>query len=132
MPEDALLDRIILIDAERASVKARGEELLEERLKIEAILLDQFGESGTESIKKPTGTIFLRRQLWAKAKDGDKVRALAALKKAKMKEFISEGFNTNQISAYAREAEKNGEELPKAFLVGFDVNEKFEIRTRRK
>lgn len=129
--DGALLSKFLELDTEKRELKEQLERATRERGAVEAELLEAFAEEGIDSIKKDGRTVYLHRQLWAKAKDGDRERAVAILRKCRLQEYIREDFNTQQVSAFAREHDKEGTSLPKHFDTGFDVSEVFSIRTRK-
>ena len=56
-------------------------------------------------------TIYIHNQVWAKAKDGDKDAVTKVLKRCGLKDYVSETYNTNSLSAYVRERIADGRPL---------------------
>ena len=75
-------------------------------------------------------TIYLHRQKWAKAKEGDREAVVAALKEEGLTEFLSENYNTSTLSAFVREADRDGEELPERLTETLDIDIVTSIRGR--
>lgn len=107
---------------------------------LEPLLLEQMTEEGIQSVKVNGLTLYLKRQLWAGAADGNYDAACDALIAEGLAEFVQRRFNTNTVSAYVRELEKafadNGgsfEEfrLPGALDGAISVAEKFTIGSRK-
>jgi len=120
----------------RALEKARtaaAEEIKEEADKLERDLLEEWIEFGQQSIKTTDGqTVFLRRQLWAKVEPGvDRREVLDGLVAAGHPEFVSENFNSSTVSAWLRELDKNGEEIPAELRGKLGTSEVFNLRVRK-
>ena len=120
-------------DARKQALKRELNQLNKELNELEPELLESFAEEGVESIKVDGRIVFLHRQIWAQVVGGACNRPLAveALKRAGLSDFVSENFNSNQLSAYMRELERNGEPLPEEFDGILEANEKFSLRTRK-
>ena len=69
---------------------------------LEDVILGHFEESSIAKLTMTGVTLYVHRQLWAHARDGDKQRAVRALQVAGMDEFVT--FNTQSVSALFREA----------------------------
>ncbi len=76
-------------------------------------------------------TVYVERKLWAKAKDGDKPSVCKALKRCRLGDYVEETFNTNSLSAYVRELDREGRQMPPSLVAVLDVSEVFKLRTRR-
>lgn len=93
--------------------------------------LEYFGQNGVQSLKLNGMTLYVNRQLWAHAKDGDFVAGCLALKEAGLGDFVAERFNVQSLSAWVRERDRNGEPLPEAFKDRIEVSEVFRLGARR-
>lgn len=94
-------------------VRAKGEEL--RRLEESLISELQDNEMDSLPLNLPSGkkmTLYIHRQKWAKARGGDRDAVVSALRAEGLTEFVSENYNTNTLSAYVREQDKNGETIP--------------------
>jgi hypothetical protein len=120
----ALEERRRQLETEIDAVKAEAAEL-------EQRLLPQFEQSGVERLSIDGRTIYLERKLWAKARDGDKAAVCCALKRARLGDYVEETFNTNSLSAYVRELDREGRPLPPSLETVLDISEVFHLRTRR-
>ena len=125
-----ILNRIVEIDKERRSLGERDKELADERSRLEQQLLDDFQQNGIQSIRANGATVYLERKLWARP-NAPRDKVAAALRDAGLDEYVKEDFNTNSISAYARELDETGEELPPELQEVLTVNEVFKVKTRR-
>ncbi len=109
------------LDKRLATVKA-------EMGTLEEIILEEFENLGVSSMRCGDTTVHLRRQLWARAKDGDKDTVCEVLRDLEMGDMVSETFNTNTLSAWVRERDKAGEEIPAALKDVLAITEEFSIR----
>ena len=140
MPETTTLDLAQLCDsfAELAVERSEHESNLDtvkgKMDELSKLILQRMQETGISRLRssKHERTIFLRRQLWAKAKEGDKEAAMGALREAGLGDMIYETFNTNTLSKYIRdlanEQEADLPTLPPELAVGVEVSEKFDVR----
>lgn len=109
--------------------------------KVEKQLLEQFQQSGLESLKVDGVNLHLRRDVYASAW-GEKAGLVEALKQTDFAPLIEESFNHNALSSWVRDnARKDGRELsnlsPKEIIEAqpsecrevLKVSEKFSIRS---
>lgn len=86
--------------------EAKKVELAKLKEKLEAQeqrILDNLSRSGTSRVTVDGRTFYVRIERWARAKDGDKERAIAVLKSNGHEELVSEGFNVQTVSSLVRE-----------------------------
>jgi len=76
--------------------------------------------------------VYVERKLWAKAKDGDKPAVCKALKRCRLGDYVEETFNTNSLSAYVRELDREGKPLSPALASVLDVSEVFKTQNQEK
>lgn len=130
-PEQQRALRFTEIEHERRTLEDRLKVLKKEKAKLEPQILADF-EAGKVQNSRVNGLlIYLHRQLWASAKDGDRARACAALKAAGLGDYVEEGFNSSSLSAWVREQDATGQELPKELQETLNVSEVFSVRTRQ-
>lgn len=138
-----------LLDRQRRYARLANEkdslEMRLDQIKAEMGALQDPILEGMISIEQPRThiegrTIHIYRQIWASAKDGDKVAATAALEEVGLGEYVERGFNTNKISALFREWDRAEadevltpqDEAIRAKLLGsFQVAEKFSLRANK-
>ena len=129
------LQRFAELAESKRALETSLEKVKEELSQLETGLLQEFEEDGVPSVKlnRPDGTmtIYLHRQLWAGAIEGDYPRACRALVNAGLEELVQTRFNTNQVSAAIREMTKKGEPIPTMLSENLSIAEKFSLRTRR-
>jgi hypothetical protein len=125
------LKRFVALEERRRQLEAEVDSIKAETAELEQRLLPQFEQSGTERIAIDGRTVYVERKLWAKAKDGDKSSVCKALKRCRLGDYVEETFNTNSLSAYVRELDREGKPLSTALAAVLDVSEVFKLRTRR-
>jgi len=125
------LKRFVALEERRKQLEAEVETIKAESSELEVRLLPQFEQSGTERIAIDGRTVYVERKLWAKAKDGDKPSVCKALKRCRLGDYVEETFNTNSLSAYVRELDREGKQLSPALAMVLDISEVFKLRTRR-
>lgn len=127
---DAMRQYVTLRNAlavQEAEAKATKDQMaiLEEQI------LSNLAREGVGSVKVLGTTLFIRTQRWARAKEGDKERAIAALREVGLGDFVAEGFNTQTVSAWLREQVRDEIDIPEAFTDAFDTTETFKLGTRK-
>ena len=125
------LKRFVALEEQRRQLEAEVDTIKAEAAELEGRLLPQFEQSGTERIAIDGRTVYVERKLWAKAKDGDKPAVCKALKRARLGDYVEETFNTNSLSAYVRELDREERPLPPSLREVLEVSEVYKLRTRR-
>ncbi len=125
------LRRFVALEERRRQLEAEIETVKAQTSELEQALLPQFEQSGMERVSIDGRTVYIERKLWAKAKDGDKPAVCKALKRCRLGDYVEETFNTNSLSAYVRELDREGRPLPPSLATVLDVSEVFKLRTRR-
>jgi len=125
------LKRFVALEERRRQLEAEVDTLKAEAAELEQRLLPQFEQEGFEKITVDGRTVYVERRLWAKAKDGDKAAVCKALKRARLGDYVEETFNTNSLSAYVRELDREDRALPPSLREVLEVSEVFKLRTRR-
>lgn len=126
------VNKLVELTLQKRELETRAKELAREIAEVEESLLEQFGEAGISSVRAEGGTVSLSRQLWATCADGDYSRACAALEAAGLSEFVQNRFNSNTLSAYFRELDRDGRPIPKALEGAIDVAERFTLRVTKR
>jgi hypothetical protein len=125
------LKRFVALEERRRQLEAEIDAIKAEAAQLEESLLPQFEQTGLEKVSIDGRTVYIERKLWAKAKDGDKAAVCKALKRAHLGDYVEETFNTNSLSAYVRELDREGRPLPPSLREVLEVSEVFKLRTRR-
>lgn len=140
-----LVNRFIELEEMRKSREGEIDEIKKEVAELEPQIMERFENAGMQSMKSKQGTvIYVRRDLWAGAKEGADVLLLEALKSVGLGDMVKEKVNTQTLSAYIREQEKEQfganvaakpEEiigvLPEGLREAVNITEKFSLRTRK-
>ena len=125
------LKRFIALEERRRQLETEIDIVRSEAAQLEQLLLPEFERNGLEKVSFDGRTVYLERKLWAKAKDGNKAAVCKALKRAHLGDFVEETFNTNSLSAYVRELDREDRPLPPSLRDVVEISEVFKLRTRR-
>lgn len=106
----AELKEFVALEDEKAGIKTRL-KAIESRLgQLDESLTRQFVEDGIQSTSIDGRTVYLHRDIYASAKDGDKEAVVVALKACDLSQYISEDYNANSLKAFVREMVREAEE----------------------
>lgn len=125
------LKRFVALEERRRQLETEVDSIKAEAAELEGRLLPQFEQSGMERVAIDGRTVYVERKLWAKAKDGDKPSVCKALKRCRLGDYVEETYNTNSLSAYVRELDREGRQMPPSLVAVLEVSEVFKLRTRR-
>jgi hypothetical protein len=125
------LKRFVALDERRHELEAEIDTIKAEAAELEQRLLPEFERSGMERVSIDGRTVYIERKLWAKAKAGDRAAVCKALKRCRLGDYVEETFNTNSLSAYVRELDREERQMPPTLAAVLDVSEVFKLRTRR-
>lgn len=127
-----LLERFLKADDTVKALEKQLDDAKKKRTQADERLRAAFERDGVANIKATDGrTVYLQRQLWARAKDGNRVAVTEALVTVGLDDLVQPGFNVNQLSAYVRELDAAGEVVPPALADVIDVTETFALRVRK-
>jgi predicted nuclease with TOPRIM domain len=139
-----LVNEFIELDEQRKGKEGEVEKIKERMAELEPEIMKRFENAGMQSMKSKMGrTIYIRRELWASAAEGAEVLLLETLKAIGLGDMVKEKINTQTLSAYVREVEKdsfNGQAvdpvelikvLPDQLQPALKVTQKFSLRTRK-
>ena len=140
-----LVNEFIELEEQRKGKEGEIDKIKERLAELEPVLLERFEHAGMQSMKSQQGTvIYVRRDLWAGAKEGEEVGLLVALKEVGLGDMVKEKVNTQTLSAYVREEERDQfgssvkatpEEivgvLPAALRNVLAVTERYSLRTKK-
>lgn len=105
MSDDELISYAIELDKRKRDLSDELEPIESKLKAMQDRLVDIFEKTGNQSVSRLGMTMYLKRELWIYSGD-DKVAATAALRAAKLGDFVKEDFNVQSISAYGRELER--------------------------
>jgi DNA-binding ferritin-like protein len=140
-----LVNEYIDLEDQRKGKEGEIDKIKERLAELEPQIMERFENAGMQSMKSKQGTvIYIRRDLWAGAKEGADVLLLEALKSVGLGDMVKEKVNTQTLSAYVREQEKEQfgatvtatpEEilgvLPEGLRGAVHITERFSLRTKR-
>lgn len=118
--------------AESARKKAIEESLENSKrllAEMEQSILDQFSESGVNSVKVDGTTIYMQKNTWASARDGNQDAVCSALRSMGYESLVKTAVNAQALSSLIRDFEREGG-IPDDLRQVINVTEKFSIRTR--
>lgn len=128
IPFAAVLAQFVDYSKEKRSLEKRLAVVKAEMETLEGIVLREFESLGVSSMKCGDTTVHLRRQIWARAKGGDKEAVCSVLQELGMGDMVSETFNTNTLSAWVREQEREEKPIPDALQDVIEITEEFSVR----
>lgn len=112
-------------EAEAEDYKKQANDLQDE-------LLEQFAEEGVRKISVDGVTTYLHRVLWAKVEEGaSREQVVEGLKACGFGQFVSETYNTQTVSAWLRDLEREKEPLPEELQGVLTGTEVFTLRNRK-
>lgn len=140
-----LVNEFIELDEQRKGKEGEIDKIKERMSELEPLIMERFENAGMQSMKSTQGTvIYVRRDLWAGAKEGAEVLLLESLKAVGLGDMVKEKVNTQTLSAYVREQEKEQfgsnvsakpddiiQVLPEGLREAVNITEKFSLRTRK-
>lgn len=121
------------LEAELNEVKKELDEIGGEN----GYLLDQMIQAGVEKLNVNGRTLYIHRQLWAGAVDGDYDAACDGLEEAGLGDYVQRRFNVHSLSAYFRERYNEDdviepeEIIPEPLKGKVSLIEKVKIRSRK-
>ena len=137
MSIESTLARFITLRKDKSDTAVMAREIQDEINDIEPVLLAHFEKTGTQKITQNGLTVYLKRDLYAglcEDGSGSKISeevAKQALKDAGLSDFCLEKINTTGLSAFFRELDEAGQELPEQLVGKFKANEVFKISSRK-
>jgi hypothetical protein len=117
---------LVEIDAKIKDAKRVVDELADVRAALEEQLLEQFGEAGVSSVKVNGRTVGMRRDVFAKILDPERLHD--ALRAAGFGDLIQPKVDSQKLSALVREFDRGEVECPADLAEVVTASEKFSIR----
>lgn len=117
---------MVELDCRLDEAKAFVDRLKEERATLEEKLLEQYAETGTQSVRVSGRAVGIRRDLYAKVLDAERLHA--ALAAAGFGDLIQPKVDSSRLSALVREIDRGDVPQPDAFEGVVGKSEKFSIR----
>ena len=120
--------RLIELRKQRAEAEAVVDEIKGEAGIVEQALLAEF-EHGVDKISVDGVTLSPRVRKTVRAVDGNRLAVVEALERCGRRELVN--FNTQTLSAYIRDEEENGRELPLELASVIQVGEIYSVGLRK-
>ena len=125
-----LAAEMVALDAKIKEAARVVDELKDVRAALEEQLLEQFAESGTQSVKVNGRTVGMRRDVYAKILDPERLHD--ALRAAGFGDLIQPKVDSTKLSALVREFDRGEVECPAELAEVVTASEKFSIRVTAK
>jgi hypothetical protein len=105
-----LISKLQAIAAELDTISERADYLKSEKATLEGLILDDFIESGVQTLKTRVGTAFIERRLraWTRAEDHAAVLAVCPA----LHSCVTESFSSQKLSAWAKALDEGDDGLP--------------------
>lgn len=120
------------LNRRKRELEAELDAVKEQKAKVEERLLEEFSLDNVDRITLDGHTVYLHRQVWAALEEGaTKEDVIEGFRAAGLEHFVSETYSHQTVSAWLRELEREGEELPEELDGLLGTSEKFSVRVRR-
>lgn len=123
------LDRYVALDVQRRLLEEHLDAVKAEQKRLEATILEDWANRTIHSVKLADMTVYMQRQVWAKLTDPKP--AVAAFRRKGLGDLVMVTINSQTLSAWAREFDKEEQPLPKWAEKHVTLSEVFSLRTRR-
>jgi len=112
-------------DAQAAAVKQQADEL-------EQRLLEEFAQDGVQNMNVEGTTVYVHRSLNASVDPAyEREQVIERLRDAGLDHFVRDSYNSQTLSAWFRDLDREGEPLPPSLEGVIVPFERFSLRTRR-
>lgn len=125
------LQEYVRLEDKRRELEAELAAVKEAQAPLHDRVLEWFVQAGIQRTTMHGMTCWVQRLVWAGAKDGNTPRLVEALQDVGLEDLVKEAVNTQTLSAYVREQERNGADMPAVLADAMQVTEQFKVRTRR-
>lgn len=115
---------------EKRELDAASRKLGEALAEMERQMLDAWVEDGRQSETVDGYTAYLSSRQWARPRDGDRSRVVSVLGALGMGDMVT--YNTQSLSAWFKERESSGEEVPGTLAEVVDLSTEHSINVRKK
>lgn len=116
-------DEVRRLDEALSKAKQRMREAEERGLQV-------CEREGIQKLSIDGTTVFLKRSLRASVKGGHREDAVAAFQAEGLGDLVTHTMNAQTLSAYVREREKQGEEIPPTIAAHLNVAELYTLSAR--
>lgn len=126
-----LIKQFIELDNQRKSLEENVDKIKEQMNAIEQTIIDEMIFEQIDSVKVNGFTIGPKRHIFAFICDGDKERAILALKNSGYGHYVTEAYNTRSLSKLVEELIETDGKLPDEFDGAIGKFEKYKLNKRK-
>lgn len=119
-------------DSEVKRLNAELDEAKQAKARAEEAVLGAFEREGVQQIRVDGQLVSIRRDLWASPSEGAAEDLAIALDHLGLGDLCQYRVLPQTLSAYVRERERLGEEIPTALAPLINVSEKFSARVTKR
>jgi hypothetical protein len=120
----ARVHRFVELSLRKRDLQAQLREIEADLQALMEPVKDEMAAAGLKNMSLENGvTVYLRREIWAKAKDGNRRAVVDALQSVGLDDMVS--FNTQSLTAYVRRADEANDELPSALREVIELTEEY-------
>lgn len=132
--QSSSVQRYLDLSRRKSSLEDELGEIKKELGALEETLVETFALEGVQNMSLDGATVYLHRQVWAAKNDSDVTtqQICEALTASDLSGFVAENFNWQTLSAYVRERDDQGEELPEPLARLIHSTERYSLRVRGK
>lgn len=126
------VERYAKLENERADLKASLARIESDLKELKEPVLSYFQAHGIQNTKVHGRTLYVKRELWAGRAEGvTSAEAISALRAAGLDEYFGERIETQSLSAYLRELDREEQEMPLPLQGVIVANEVFKVGSRK-
>lgn len=127
-----ILQRFKELNQIKFDLEAKLEANRQEIIDLKSQIMGKFEREGLSSSRLETGElVYTHVQYWAKPiETKNKEDVMTALRLVGLGHLITEGYNSNSLSAIIREMKKNKEDIPEELANVIEVEPTFDIRIK--
>jgi hypothetical protein len=122
--------QIVAIKNQMEELETQLKALKQQYDELEPQVIDYMTQEGLQRLTVDGRTVYVNRQIWASV-DRTNPLALEILRQNGLTDFIEEKVNGQRISAYVREYDKSGEDIPGWCNEALRITEKFSVGMRK-
>jgi len=122
------MQKFVELEQKKKQLEWDLQRIKDEMTAVETDIIDDLIDNDVDKVSVRGRLLYPKRQVVANVHN--KQAAIEAIKKAGLTEYVGESYNANQISAYLRECDAEGRELPEEFRGIIEPYEKVKLGIR--
>ena len=122
--------RIVELKKQMEELDTQIKALKKEYDELEPQVIEYMEKEGLQRLTVDDRTVYVNRQIWASLNKANP-EALEILRENGLEDFIEEKVNSQRISAFVREFEKNSEDIPDWCRDALNITEKYAVGIRK-